>query len=356
MNIAFRTDASSQIGSGHFMRCLALADELKLSGQQISFISRNLPSYLIELLMARGIEYRPLSAGAVQSMPDKLAHSSWLGTSQTVDAHLTVGVLSHQSFDWVVVDHYSLDQCWESIVRKACKKLMVIDDLADRKHDCDILLDQNYYPEMQHRYADKVPSHCRLLLGPTYALLREEFRIFRKQIKPRAGNVFRILVFFGGTDINNYTGFVIDALASLNINQQVDVVIGCQHPKREYIEQICLEYGYVCHVQTAHMAELMAKADLAIGAGGSASWERCCLGLPSLLLAIANNQIEIAKAINSINACVYIEINEKNILTSVQKAITDLLDAPSKIHNLSKQALSLVDGNGVFKVCKELGC
>jgi UDP-2,4-diacetamido-2,4,6-trideoxy-beta-L-altropyranose hydrolase len=131
---------------------------------------------------------------------------------------------------------------------------------------------------METRYIGKVPNHCRLLLGPRYALLRDEFRRLRDEVKPRTGPVKWILVFFGGMDVDNFTGKALQALVNLGHEDlQVDVVIGAQHPAREAIEATCDRYGYQCHVQTSNMAELMARADLAIGAGGSASWERCCL-------------------------------------------------------------------------------
>ena len=189
MKIVFRTDASSQIGTGHFMRCLTLADELKKQGAQIRFISRNLPPHLSEMLKAKGVEYIPLITDATQEPIDELTHSNWLGTSQNQDAQATIQALADCSCDFLVVDHYALDKRWESAVRLSCKKLMVIDDLADRQHDCDVLLDQNFYADMQTRYIDKVPEHCQLLLGPRYALLREEFRTSREKVKVRVGDV-----------------------------------------------------------------------------------------------------------------------------------------------------------------------
>ena len=356
MKIAFRVDASNQIGTGHFMRCITLADELKKQGARISFISRNLPPHLSEMLNARKIEYISLITDVIQEPSDRLAHSSWLGTSQSKDAQATIQVLANQTWDWVVVDHYALDERWESAVRQNCKKLMVIDDLADRQHDCDVLLDQNFYADKQTRYNGKVPAQCQLLLGPRYALLREEFRTLREKINVRAGDVKKILVFFGGVDADNYTSLAIQALTELNITLQVDVVIGAQHPNREQIKQACIAHGFICHIQTTRMAELMAEADLAIGAGGSASWERCCLGLPALLLAIADNQIEIAKALDLINACFYVETNNTKNLITIKSAIAELLSTPSQIHALSQQAFLLVDGEGAIRVRKELGC
>jgi UDP-2,4-diacetamido-2,4,6-trideoxy-beta-L-altropyranose hydrolase len=354
--IAFRTDAGAQVGAGHFMRCLTLADELKKQGVQISFISRNLPAHLSVMLTEKGMEYLPLSIDEAVEALDDLTHASWLGTSQFQDAQATVKVLANHLWDWIVVDHYALNKRWESAVRGSCKKLMVLDDLADRKHDCDVLLDQNYYADMQTRYVSKVPTHCQLLLGPRYALLREEFRTLRDKVKVRTGDVKKILVFFGGVDSGNYTSMAIQALAELNSKQQVDVVIGVQHPNREQIQQACINHGFICHVQTRRMAELMAEADLAIGAGGSASWERCCLGLPGLLVAVAGNQVEIAKALDSIGACYYLEEEDRLNSGSLKHSINELLVAPEQVLSISQQAFSLVDGLGVKRVYEALSC
>lgn len=356
-NIAFRVDATKQIGTGHFMRCLTLAEGLQKRGAYIRFISCELPEHLRDMLVAKGMEHVLLHSGSSPAADDGLAHSHWLGTSQALDAQAAMQALSGKSWDWLVVDHYALDCRWESAMRTIAKRIMVIDDLADRRHDCDVLLDQNYYADMQMRYAGKVPERCRLLLGPRYALLREEFRRAREQVKPRAGEVKRILVFFGGVDVDNYTGLAIEALAGLDIEDvAVDVVIGAQHPHRSDIERSCATLGYVCHVQTSRMAELMAAADLAIGAGGSASWERCCLGLPALLVALADNQVDIAKDLDSIGACIYITTKETANSLIFQRAIMDLSGIPDRLAMISQCAFSLVDGIGAGRVCQELGC
>lgn len=357
VRVAIRVDATANIGTGHFMRCLTLADELKKQGGQIRFVSRNLPLHLRNLLKAKEMEFVALSNEISHESTDELAHSAWLGTSQLHDAKETLLAISDHSWDWMVVDHYALDVRWESAVRKHAKQIMAIDDIADRQHDCDILLDQNYYADMETRYIGKVPTYCRLLLGPSYALLRDEFRKLREQIKPRTGASRRILLFFGGVDGDNYTGLAIKALAGVtNQSVHVDVVIGAQHPYREQIQQMCAMQGYACHIQTTRMAQLMAEADLAIGAGGSASWERCCLGLPALLVALAENQVDIAKALNSIGACVYIGTKDEADLLTLQQAITKLLETQDRRGEISQRAFSLVDGVGVFRVCQELGC
>jgi UDP-2,4-diacetamido-2,4,6-trideoxy-beta-L-altropyranose hydrolase len=353
MKIVFRTDASSQIGTGHFMRCLTLADQLKKQGAHIHFICRDLPAHLSEMLKTRDMEYIPLSTDDIMDPIDELPHSSWLGTSQTQDAQATDKALASQLWDWIIVDHYALDERWERAVRANCKKLMVIDDLADRQHDCDVLLDQNFYADMQTRYNGKVPVQCQLLLGPRYALLREEFRTLREKVKVRTGDVKKILVFFGGVDADNYTTLAINALAELKIRLQVDVVIGAQHPNREQIQLVCMAHGYTCHVQTSRMAELMAEADLAIGGGGTATWERCCLGLPAVSICVAENQRkQIADAAEI--ALLYAPISERNLVEVIRGHVDSLLENPSLIKLISGAAMKIVDGNGVFSIVKEL--
>ncbi|MBU1777916.1 MAG: UDP-2,4-diacetamido-2,4,6-trideoxy-beta-L-altropyranose hydrolase, partial [Gammaproteobacteria bacterium] len=257
LRIAFRVDASSRIGSGHFMRCLTLADALTTRGAQIRFISRNLPIYLRNILDARGYMFAMLDGGSAESSIENLQHSHWLETSQASDAANTMQKLSDGVWDWVVVDHYALDVRWESVLRQMVKNIFVIDDLADRKHDCDILLDQNFYPDMFSRYGGKVPAQCRQLLGSRYLLLREEFRQQRKLVRTRGGRVERLLVVFGGADATNNTGRVLEALANFDyVFQYVDVVIGAQHPFGKQIAAACMKQGYIFHRQTNRMAEL----------------------------------------------------------------------------------------------------
>ena len=198
MNIAFRVDASGQIGTGHFMRCLTLAENLHFKGVVIRFVSRHLPEYLREMLFEKGYELILLNGAFSDSIKDDLPHSHWLECSQQRDAQDSAQALSDRTWDWLIVDHYALDTRWESVMRQGVKKILVIDDIADRQHDCELLLDQNFYTDMHARYTGKVPAQCKLLIGPRYALLREEFRLLRQQLKPRTGPVKRIHVFFWG--------------------------------------------------------------------------------------------------------------------------------------------------------------
>ncbi|MFZ1743481.1 MAG: UDP-2,4-diacetamido-2,4,6-trideoxy-beta-L-altropyranose hydrolase [Pontixanthobacter sp.] len=355
MKIAIRVDASTQIGTGHFMRCLTLGDALKQRGAQIRFVSLHLPEHLQDMVAAKGHQFMPLDSSAIEEIPGDLVHSHWLGTSQHLDAQESIQALSDHTWDWLVVDHYALDARWESALRQTAKAILVIDDIADRVHDCDALLDQNLYADMQTRYDGKVPVHSQLLLGPRYALLRDEFRKLHERVNPRTGTVKQILVFFGGMDINNYTCLALKALAEIAVEGlHVNVVIGEQHPHRTEIETTCVAQGYVCHAQTSRMAELMAAADLAIGAGGSAAWERCCLGLPTLSLCIARNQRkQIADAAEA--GLLYAPTSNDDLVGLLKNHIKALLENAPLLKLISNNAMKAVDGRGVMRVADTLG-
>lgn len=354
MMIAFRTDASSQIGTGHFMRCLTLAEELKAKGANIIFISRKLPKFLSSALLDKGFACKSIHNEIDIDVLEDLPHSLWLGTTQANDARLTNEVLAGVSCDWIVVDHYALDHRWEKTVRVSCKKIMVIDDLADRLHDCDLLLDQNYYEDMLSRYKDKVQFNCKLLLGPSYALLNNEFKSFRNQVVPHSGDVKKILVFFGGVDIADYTSLAVNALAGINSQYTVDVVIGKQHPQSEKIQKLCKKFGFNCHVQTARMAELMYAADLSIGAGGTAVWERCCLGLPAIVFCTAENQrAQIADAAKLGVLCAP-QIDLLSFEAEIRHHLGSLMANPSSLQSISELGKQHVNGQGTRKVAQQL--
>ena len=356
MNIAIRADASSVMGTGHLMRCLTLADALRQGGGRVRFVSRHMTPHLRAMLTDHGHELTLLGTPSGPGKTDELAHAQWLGTSQAQDAQDTIQALSDRYWDWLIVDHYALDARWESRLRGAARNIGVIDDIADRRHDCDILLDQNIQHDRGGRYAGKVPDHCELLLGPRFALLRKEFRELREMVRPRTGAVARVLIFLGGVDAANYTGQALDAYASLGLaGVHVDVVIGIQHPDRERLEAECRERGFACHVQTARMAELMAAADLAIGAGGSATWERCCLGVPTLAVCVAENQRKLI-ADAAFDGLLYAPQVDNEWTAVVARHIKALIENPSLRNYISRRGMDAVDGRGVQRVAASLGC
>jgi UDP-2,4-diacetamido-2,4,6-trideoxy-beta-L-altropyranose hydrolase len=356
MKVAFRVDASSQIGTGHFMRCLTLADSLQSLGAEIAFVSRHLAESMRNILLERKYEFFLLENNQKDNCnTDVLAHSHWLGVSQQQDAAQTVQVLSGTILDWLVVDHYALDFRWESTLRSISKQILVLDDLADRQHDCDLLLDQNFYIDMADRYSGLIPSHCQLLFGPRYALLRDEFRLLHKQSCTDNVSIKRIFVFFGGVDVDNYTGQAIEALSALQMpGLQVDVVVAKQHPWLPEIEQACSFEGFSLHVQTNRMAELMLEADLAIGAGGATTWERCCLGLPTMAFCLAENQRQQIK--DAAHAgLVYSPDITQSPRDTIQTHVLALIENASLRKLIADKGKKLVDGRGVPRLIRKMG-
>jgi UDP-2,4-diacetamido-2,4,6-trideoxy-beta-L-altropyranose hydrolase len=354
VRVAFRVDASMQIGTGHFMRCLALAASLKRAGARCHFVCRHALEHLRAMAVEAGHGFDTLESARFEDSGD-LSHSSWLQTSQDIDASQTLHALSDRHWDWLVVDHYALDARWESVVSQAWPGVLVIDDLADRQHDCRVLLDQNLFPDMDARYVGKVRSHCQLLLGPCYALLREEFSELRASTKLRQGRAHRILVQMGGVDADNQTEKAVEAITRLRGRSFiVDVVVGRQQPARDRLEAICERHGFRLHVQTAAVAALMSRADLAIGAAGSSSWERCCLGLPTICIGQATHQVEMAKGLQMRGAIVNLGDAANVSVENLYETVASLIDQPERLASLSAAASELVDGKGAERVCQRL--
>jgi UDP-2,4-diacetamido-2,4,6-trideoxy-beta-L-altropyranose hydrolase len=342
ISIAIRTDSSDEIGTGHFMRCLTLADRLQLRGARVRFISHKLSKHSCSMLRMKDIEFVLTASDTNPSPNDDLAHSHWLRTSQEQDAQATIQALSDQTWDWLVVDHYGLDARWENLLRRSAKQIMVIDDLADRQHNCDLLLDQNYYADMSSRYLGKVPGECRLMVGPQYTLLREEFRQQFKIAKPRTGPVNRIFVNFGGVDADNNTGRALKSLSMIDTSTiHIDIVVGDQHSHRDEIRKTCASLGYFYHEQTVNIAQLMVMADMAVGAGGVTSLERCCMGLPSIVLMVAENQRQAIVDMDEAGMVLHIDVKGESIIHDLTKKIRELIIDENKRSALSKASLRL---------------
>jgi UDP-2,4-diacetamido-2,4,6-trideoxy-beta-L-altropyranose hydrolase len=320
--VVFRVDSSVARGTGHVMRCLTLADQLRDFGVEVSFICCILPGNITCLIEEKGYPVFKIMVSDVQN------NLSWqVDVEQTQEALLNMAPFP---VDSVIVDHYDLDIKWETKIRPYTNKIMAIDDLADRRHDCDILLDQNLSEDMELRYNQLVPPHCKKLLGPQFALLRQEFINVKKTLRQRNGIVKRILVFFGGSDSSNET---MKALRAIELIKRydilVDVVVGASNPHKKEVESLCNTIpNTTFHCQIDNMAELMAAADLAIGAGGSASWERCYLGLPGVILTTAENQVEATDALVKKEAIISLgpaeDVSTAQIADTVSTILGDL--------------------------------
>ncbi len=340
MNVLIRADASVAIGTGHVMRCLTLAQALREKGASVAFLCRELPGNLNRHIEQQGFRVYPIA-------PD--ASADWDGDARQAQAAITA---DGNQPDWIITDHYGLDARWESALRPFTRRIMAIDDLADRPHDCDLLLDQNSYAGQETAYSKLIPPHASQLLGPQYALLRNEFAQARAALKPRDGSVKRILVFFGGSDPSNETEKALAALATPDFaGIALDVVVGASNPQREKIRGLCATRpNTTFHCQASNMAELMAHADLSVGAGGTTSWERMALGLPTLVISVAGNQEQIAEHLAALGAQRYLGKARDISAGQLEAALADCLHAPASCAAMAAIAMALADGLGTARV------
>jgi UDP-2,4-diacetamido-2,4,6-trideoxy-beta-L-altropyranose hydrolase len=347
MRVVFRVDASLQMGIGHVMRCLTLAIALKENGANVEFICRKHEGNLINKIRSNGFNVHELELLVENKVEKTLFYSHWLDVTQQQDAKDCLSALCSDKVNLLIVDHYGIDEDWQQYLQSYCDKLLVIDDLADRKHQCDILLDQTF-GRQQSDYKDLVPASCELLLGSQFSLLRPEFAKWRQYSLERRSNLEckKLLINMGGVDANNVTELVLESLEACDMpnNIEIIVVMGEMAPHLESVRARlnASSYRAVVKINVRNMAEIMANADIAIGASGSTTWERCCLGLPTIQIVAADNQIDIARNLASINAIKLI-----NNLNDLSKNIEDMMKFIGKMSLVSS---SVVDGRGVTRV------
>lgn len=368
-SIVFRADASLLIGTGHVMRCLTLADALKAEGVECHFICREHPGNLLAYIKGKGYSAYALSVmleeGAKSqgtcilpsTEPAHLTHAHWLGASQQQDADECAAILSELQPDCLVVDHYALDACWESALRPHYRKLMVIDDLADRLHTCDVLVDQTFGRKADE-YLLKVPAGSRVLCGSQYALLRPEFSALRKYSLNRreTPKLEQLLINMGGVDRDNATGQVLRVLeqCGLPVSCSITVVMGTSAP---WLSEVRLQaekmlWPINVRVGVSNMAQLMADSDLAIGAAGSTSWERCCLGLPTVMIVLADNQRQVAQGLERVGAA--LTVDQKQIAEHLPALLDTLVSSSIPRLIMSQAAADVTDGHGVAAVIQHL--
>lgn len=360
MKVVIRSDASLQIGTGHIMRCLTLANALKKQNAEIAFICREHQGHLIEKIRSQGFKVHalPCMNGSSESQKDKnakhLFHEDWLGATQEQDAKQCKTILERINPDWLIVDHYAIDSNWEGLLKTTYKKLMVIDDLADIEHLCDLLLDQTYGRQILD-YQALVPEACQMLLGSKYTLLRPEFAHWREfSLKRRVHPEFKkLLITMGGVDSDNVTGQVLEAIRACQLpdGMHITVVMGETAPHIDLIKRQVetMPYKTQVLVNVNNMAEIMANTDFAIGAAGATTWERCCLGLPSATVMLAENQRDIANLLARLNVAVVLD---KRSLQSDIKVLETI--SVEMLSTLSQNSLKILDEQGVNRVIESM--
>jgi UDP-2,4-diacetamido-2,4,6-trideoxy-beta-L-altropyranose hydrolase len=363
MHFIFRADSSVDIGTGHVMRCMTLAGALREDGHECSFICKNHKGNINAQIIKNGFYVDVLERLNPSEVDNRLdlslpPYHPWLGSSWLCDAKTTKKILMKKKPDWLIVDHYALDKYWHKYVLSSCENIMVIDDLADRQHHCKILLDQTLGRETLD-YKGLIPDQCDMLLGSDYSLLRSEFveyrsLSFRRRERPA---LKYLLVTMGGTDSLNATGLILTELVQSDLpdSLKIIVVMGSNSPFLEDVRMQAetIRFDTSIKVDVSNMAYLMARSDLVVGAAGTTSWERCCLGVPSVMVVLADNQRNVAKALSVANAALLIESVE-HIAGSLGSMVEVLSKSPDKLEKMSFAARRITNGTGADKVAEVL--
>lgn len=340
MKVAFRVDASRDIGSGHVMRCLALAQALAEQGAEIVFLCQQLPGSMEAQIREAGFVCWLLSP--VQDIED--------------DADQTNHLLDQApGWDWLIVDHYALSVRWSRALRARVEKLMVIDDLANRLLGCDVLLDQNLHADPAKRYRGLVPPDAVCLFGSEFALLRAGFAKARSRLQPRSGEVRRVLICFGGADAPNATGRVLETLLSAFPALHFDVVVGASNPHLEGLQALCGRYANATlSYAVKDVASHMAQADLFVGSGGTMTWERAALGLAGITLSIADNQQALSRLLADLGEGCDLGMLEDFRADALVDAMCALIASPAALQAMGLRLAQRCDGRGAERVAQIL--
>ncbi|MBL77291.1 MAG: UDP-2,4-diacetamido-2,4,6-trideoxy-beta-L-altropyranose hydrolase [Chloroflexi bacterium] len=337
--IFIRVESGEDVGYGHIIRCMALANYLKIHFK-IIFITSNSTGNLNSLIKKNN--FRRISL--MRLIP--LSHSNIIN-----DAQQTIKIIKKfgNEKSLLLVDSYNLPIRWESLVKPYVRKLIVIDDLISRKHNCDLIIDQNLHTDMKKLYQNLIPNSCVKLFGPDYAILRKQFFIQRKHMKVRSLPIQKILISFGGSDKKDYTLSILNLIECLEKIKKIYVVVGSASSNKDKIRYFCKNHSQFEYIeQTENMAKLMRNADLAIGSGGTTTWERCCLGLPSIIFVTSIDQKDIANAVSRYNC----GINLGKLNKSSKLVLSKILSSFNKkeFEIMSKNCMNLVDGKGAIRI------
>ena len=331
--IGFICEASTRIGGGHVMRCLTLACEMQRRGAIVRF-AVNKEAWEVVPSLQRA----PFAISTVPYVP--VTPDIWADRLSAI-----------------VFDSYAIDSHLEIQFRPKASKIIVIDDLANRSHDCDLVIDSNWGRSTAD-YFNLVPGHAQILCGPNYSLLRPEFAAMRPASlsqRARGSAVTRILISLGLTDVGAITAKVVNRLLSTQMSFTFDVVIGAMAESLLELEALAtIDDRVALHIDPPNMARLMANADVAIGAGGTTSWERCCLGLPTVVVVLADNQRPVAAGLESAGAAAAVYGVADDDLHRLSSTVEALIgDTKARIH-MASAASGIADGRGAGRVSAAL--
>lgn len=348
--VVIRVDASVRMGTGHLRRCLSLAQALTEAGADVVFVCRRLDGVSVQVLAASRVttHWLPPPPAGFASAADAPPHAVWAGIAQEQDAQDTLQALSGWSPDWVVVDHYAFDARWHRAVRDALGcRLLVIDDTADRALDADALLDHNWAPDHRTKYAGRLQRKPLWLCGPRFALLAGAYRGASRYRFHDA--VRSVGIFMGGTDPGGVSARVLAACRVAGFTGPVEVVSTSANPHLAGLRQACANDGHATlTLDQPDLATFFARHDLQVGAGGGASWERCCIGAPTVLLALTANQLAVVPGLAALGAVR--AAGDPDLPDVLRELIAD----SAARHLLSERAADLVDGRGAERAAFQL--
>lgn len=365
MLIGIRVDASFNMGTGHVFRMLTLARKLERNEHEVFFICRKLKGNLISFIKGDFNVISLPEAREEEVFNAHCAHGNWLevpyDTEITQVKHAVSRYLSNQAqvkLDWLIIDNYGLDERFQVALRPLSHHILQIDDLADRVHNVDMLLDQNYYALGESRYNNYLPRETKLLCGPKYALLRGEFLESRQHLLTytQRFSCKKVVIFFGGIDLVNETSKALIGLLSIDSPDHFDVIIGMNNPHRQKLEKLCAEYEsrVTLHIQVKNMMDYFSDAYLYVGAVGATTWERCVLALPGIVCSVADNQTQLAEDLSDINGHCYLGLNSELSSKDYALAYKRYISKIELLLSQSSICSKLVDGKGCERVVEHL--
>ncbi len=339
--ILIRADAAPGVGAGHIMRQIVLAEALREAGAEVTFASRNHQGSNYGIIKSRDFNLRLLPPPPMEFVKEDYA--SWLGENPERDVGQS---FEGGYYDACIIDHYGAKADWQKAARGHVDKIIVMDDEGQGDFECDLLVNQNYYPQGEALYDGKVPQGCRVLQGPKYALLRAEFSKTRESVSARH-KLEHLLILMGGNDVYGVGRKIIE---NLDADVRITWVSGPQYTgdmpeKKENVSVL---------KSSNDVAALMAAADFCIGAAGSTSWERCCLKLPSALFVLAENQCSIAQNLHDAGAAYNLGDVGAYDFTQINTLVSRYRNDPAALQVMSERAGVLVDGLGVSRVSEAI--
>lgn len=358
--IAIRADASAAFGTGHLRRCLSLAHALAEQGAQVCFVSRRLDGVGAQVLLAQPFEVHWLEmpllpASCTETDASLPPHSAFAGVGWVQDARETVATIAGIHLDWLVVDHYAFDARWHQAVRDALGcRLVVIDDTADRLLSADVLLDHNWADDHREKYAHCLAHEPRWLTGPQFALLDAAYRdAVRYQFSSR---VRSLGIFMGGTDLGGMSAQILAICREqVGFAGLIEVVSTSANPHLSLLRAECARWPNTSlTLDLPDLAGFFARHDLQIGAGGGATWERCCIGVPTIGVAVASNQLAVIPGLQRLGAIRSARLPGtdpcRDPAPPLAQVLTELLTDSVVRERLGRATAKLVDGRGAQRV------